>query len=346
MEDHYLDISWKAILKVAFTAALCYLLFLIHDILIWFLFALIISILLRSLIDFFYHRKVPYWLSVLLTYVVIFGSLGGMIYLIMPVMIGEVRQAIVALPVYLAQLQGPLQRAGIEIPFASLQQLSSYFLQQTPQGITQFLGHLFGGLASAAFVLTMAVFLSFEKKGFGEMIAFLSSHRYQDRILRAWKSSRREVSHWFGMRIIGSLFIALTYFLTYQLFGIKAALVLALVAGILDFIPYFGPLVAIALGGLLTGFQFSWPLAAVVAMILFVFQAIEGHLLTPLVGKKLIGLPPYLILLAITVGGLLFNFMGSLLGIPVAAIIYRFVIDFKTGAYQGESSESRRVEIE
>lgn len=345
MEEHYLDISWKAILKVAFTVALCYLLFLMHDILIWFLFALIISILLRSLIDFFYNRKVPYWLSVLLTYIVIFGSLGGVIYLVMPVMIGEIRQAIVALPLYFTQLQGPLQRIGLAIPFSSLQEFSTYLLQQAPQDIFQSLGRLFGGLASVGFVLTMAVFLSFEKKGLGEAIAFLSSRNYQSRILKAWKRSRQEVSHWFGMRIIGSVFIILTYFLTYQLFGIKAALVLALLAGILDFIPYFGPLVAISMGGLLTGLQFSWPLAAVIVAILFAFQVIESHLLTPLLGKKLIGLPPYLILLAITIGGLLFNFAGSLLAIPVAAIIYRFVIDFKTGEYQEEKIE-RTVEIE
>ncbi len=345
MESPSLDISWKTIWKIVFTLGLGYLLFLIRQILVWLLFALIISILLRSLINFFYHRKVPYWLSVLLTYIVIFGALGGIVYVSIPVVVQEVHQAIITLPAYLPQLQGFLQKMGIQSSYTSFQDLSSRFLQQTPQDILRFLESFFGGLAATLFVLTMAVFLSFEKKGFGEMVAFLSARRYQKRILKAWKRSRREVSYWFGVRIIGATFITISYFLTYQLFGVKAALVLGLIAGVFDFIPYFGPFVATLLGGLLVGAQISWALALVIMTILFAMQLIESHILTPLVGRKLIGLPPYLILLAIAIGGELFGFLGALLAIPVVAIIYRFVIDFKSGEYQ-EPAEEERVVIE
>jgi len=346
MEGHYLDISWKTILKVAFTTALCYLLFLVHQIIIWFLFALIIAVLLRSVIDFFRYRHFPYWLSVLLTYLLIFGILGGIIYLSLPVIIQEVHQVIVSLPAYLPEFKALLNRVGIEIPFVSLQGLSSRLLQQAPGDIFQAVGTLFGGLASTFFVLTMAVFLSFQKQEFGEVIAFLSAKRYQKRILKAWKRSRREVSAWFWMRIIGVLFIAVTYFLTYQLFDIQGALVLGLLAGLLDFIPYFGPLAATLLGGIFVGIQVSWILAIVVVIILFALQNIESHLLTPLVGKKLIGLPPYLILLAIALGGQLFGLLGAFLAIPVVAIIYRFVVDFKTGEYQERSFEEERAPLE
>lgn len=345
MESPSLDISWKTILKIVFTLGLGYLLFLIRQILVWLLFALIISILLRSLINFFYHRKVPYWLSVLLTYIVIFGTLGGIVYISIPVVVQEVHQAIMSLPTYLPQLQGFLEKIGIQSSFSSFQELSVRFLQQTPQDILQFFGKFFGGLAATMFILTMAIFLSFEKQGFGEMVAFLSAHRYQKRILKAWERSRREVSYWFGIRIIGAVFISITYFLTYQLFDVKAALVLGLIAGVFDFIPYFGPFVATLLGGLLVGVQVSWALSLVVMIILFSMQLIESHILTPLVGRKLIGLPPYLILLAIAIGGQLFGFLGALLAIPVVAIIYRFVIDFKSGEYQ-EPSQEERVTIE
>lgn len=344
MESPSLDISWKTIWKIVFTLGLGYLLFLIRQILVWLLFALIISILLRSLIDFFYRRRIPYWLSVLLTYVLIFGVLGGIVYISIPVVVQEIHQAIVSFPSYLPQLQEFLQKIGMQPSFYSLQDLSNHFLQETPQDVMRFLGSFFGGLAATVFVLTMAIFLSFEKKGFGEMVAFLSARRYQKRILKAWKRSRREVSYWFGIRIIGATFITISYFLTYQLFGVKAALVLALIAGVFDFIPYFGPLVVTLFGGLLVGLQISWALALVIMIILFAMQLIESHILTPLVGRKLIGLPPYLILLAIVIGGELFGFLGALLAIPVIAIIYRFIIDFKSGEYQGQPEEREALE--
>ena len=231
------------------------------------------------------------------------------------------------------------------MPFDSLKQLSLHLLQQTPENISQAINRFAGGAGALAFILTMAVFLSFERKGFGEVVAFLSARRYQKKILKAWQRARKEVSSWFGMRVIGALFITVSYFLTYKLLNVRAALVLALLAGILDFIPYFGPLAATLLGGLLTGIQFSWPIALGVIIILFALQIIESHVLTPLVGKKLIGLPPYLIFLAVTIGGQLFGIFGAFFAIPVAAIIYRFVIDFKTGEYQEERLEERRVEI-
>lgn len=346
MEGHYLDISWKSILKVAFTAALCYLLFLVHQTVVWLLFALIIAVLLRSVIDFFHHRRLPYWLSIFLTYLLIFILLGAIIYFSLPVIIQEVHHLIVSLPAYLPGLKALLGQLGIEIPFTSLQELPSRLLQQTPEDIFQAVGTLFGSLASTFFILTMAVFLSFQKKEFGEVIAFLSAQRYQKRIIKAWKRSRKEVSAWFWMRVIGVLFIAVTYSLTYQLFNIQGALVLGLLAGLLDFIPYFGPLVATLLGGMFVGVQFSWILAIAVMIILFSLQNIESHILSPLVGKKLIGLPPYLILLAIALGAQLFGLLGAFLAIPVVAIVYRFIIDFKAGEYQEENLEEREAPLE
>jgi predicted PurR-regulated permease PerM len=346
MEGNYLDISWKAILKVAFTVALCYLLFLVRQIIIWFVFALIISILLRSVIDFFRHWRLPHWLAVLTTYLLIFGILGGVIYLSLPVIIKEVHQLIVSLPTYLPEFKAFLGNLGIEIPFSSFQEISTRLLQQAPGDILQALGVFFGGLVSTFFVLTMAVFLSFQKQGFGEILAFLSAKRYQKRILKAWKRSRKEVSSWFWMRIIGIAFIAVTYFLTYQLFNIEGALMLGVLSGLLDFIPYFGPLIGALLGGIFAGVQVSWVLGGVIIIILFALQNIESHILSPLVGKKLIGLPPYLILLAITLGAQLFGFLGTILAIPVVAIIYRFIIDFKMGEYERERTEERRIPLE
>ncbi len=65
------------------------------------------------------------------------------------------------------------------------------------------------------------------------------------------------------------------------------------------------------------------------AKIIFVLiQQIEGGILTPILSKKFIGIPPVLVLVALFVGGKLWGFLGALLAIPLAGILFEFLRDF------------------
>ena len=197
----------------------------------------------------------------------------------------------------------------------------------------------------------MALFISLQEDAIENLLLFFSPRRYYRRILVAWNRSRKEVFHWFGTRIICSLFVAAAYFLVFQLFNVEGALILALIGGVLDFLPYIGPLIAIALAGMSIGIQISWETAILITGILFVVQFVEGHVFSPLLIRKFTNLPLYLILLAITVGGKLFGILGAFLAIPITAAIYRFVIDLKRGDYLtpeegGGSSEEQEQFID
>ena len=87
-----LDISWKTILKIALALLAFYLIFLVRDILILVIFALIISILLNPAINFLQRRKIPRILGVSLVYISIFGILGSFIYSIAPIFVFELQQ--------------------------------------------------------------------------------------------------------------------------------------------------------------------------------------------------------------------------------------------------------------
>jgi len=103
-----------------------------------------------------------------------------------------------------------------------------------------------------------------------------------------------------------------------------------------NFIPYVGSLLAALLAALVIGLQLGWITAFIILIILYFIQAIESYVLSPLLTKKMIGLPPYLILLALAIGGALFGLVGAFLAIPMTAIIYQFVLDLKRGEYQSE----------
>jgi len=334
-----LDLSWRTIVRVVFTIALIFLLFVLRNLLVSFIFALVLAVLLKSSIVFFYRRGLPYWAAAVLTYGIVFGLFAVLLYLSIPLIFAEVKNLAVVLPGYLEQVGPFFSSIGFEISaFGEWAQES--LLPRAPENILQALSSVMGGLANTGFVILMALFISLEKKGVEGLIAFLAPIRYQKRVVKAWTRSRKQVTHWFATRIISALFVIAAYFLIYQLFGVNAALVLALIAGAANFIPYIGSLAAALIGAGIVALQINWVTAIIVLFILFAIQAAEAYVLTPLLTRRVSGLPPYLILLALAIGGTLFGMVGAFLAIPMTAIIYRFMIDLKQGEYYSEELDS------
>lgn len=123
--------------------------------------------------------------------------------------------------------------------------------------------------------------------------------------------------------LIGQLIsMALVGMLTYTallLLGIPAALALAVVAAVLEFIPLIGPILA-ALPAIVIAFAVSPTTALWVAGAYLVIQQVEGNLIQPLVQKRVVSLPPVVTIGAVVAGGTLFGIMGMFLAAPLAVV--------------------------
>ncbi len=132
------------------------------------------------------------------------------------------------------------------------------------------------------------------------------------------------------------------YAVALWLVGLNFGLVVGVIAGMLTFIPYVGSLVGgvLAIGLALFQFWGEWHWIAVVAVIFLSGQAVEGNFLTPRLVGKSVGLHPVWLLLALSVFGSLFGFVGMLVAVPLAAslgVLARFATDqYKGGRlYRG-----------
>lgn len=103
---------------------------------------------------------------------------------------------------------------------------------------------------------------------------------------------------------------------------LNVALLIGVIAGLISFIPYMGPIVGISAAGIAALAQFEdWHYLAYVGIVFGVGQMLEGMVLTPrLVGNK-IGLHPVAVIFAVLAGGQLFGFFGILLALPVASLV-------------------------
>ncbi|MEP5153862.1 AI-2E family transporter [Planktotalea sp.] len=132
------------------------------------------------------------------------------------------------------------------------------------------------------------------------------------------------------------LILGTYYAIALMLVGLQFGLVVGFIAGLITFIPYIGALIGGALAIGLGLFQFwgDWVSLGLVAGIFVVGQVLEGNVLTPKLVGSSVGLHPVWLLLALSVFGSLFGFVGMLVAVPVAAalgVIARFFI----GQYMG-----------
>ena len=116
------------------------------------------------------------------------------------------------------------------------------------------------------------------------------------------------------------LALSVLYSLGLLLTGIDLAIVVGVAAGVLFIVPYLGTVVGVVLASILAilKFGFDWHLLAVWG-VFAVVQAIEGFVLTPYIVGDKVGLHPFVVMLALIVGGNLFGIWGMLLAIPMTA---------------------------
>ena len=324
-----LDISWGTILKLAVAGLVTYILFLVKDILVWVLFGLIISILFDPAIDFLQRRRVPRVLGTIGVYSVTFGILAFIIWSIAPFFVSEIQRFSQLFPQYFETVSPVLRGLGI----AAFSDVQTFFdalslgVEKIAGNIFSALFAVFGGIFSTLFVLSISIFLSIEEKSIEKTIGLLFPKKYEAFALDLWAKSQRKVSGWFAARLITSIFVGIATYLTLFLFNVQYPFSLGLLATILNFIPIIGPLVT----GLLLFIVVALDSALKAIFILFAFtliQQIEGNILTPLLTKRFLGIPPALVLIALAAGLQLWGIMGAILAIPLAGILFEFLRDF------------------
>jgi predicted PurR-regulated permease PerM len=132
---------------------------------------------------------------------------------------------------------------------------------------------------------------------------------------------------WLKSMIISIVAIAIFISAGLSIISIPLALVLGLITGLLKLIPNFGSLLAM-IPGVLLGLTISPETAVIVAAIYIVSQSIVGNIITPLVQKKMINLPPALTFISQILMGIFSGALGIILAVPLLAILDILVDEF------------------
>jgi len=324
-----LHLSWDSISKVFFLIVCLYVLFVIKDIIVWFIFALILAVIFNYLIDILEQKRIPRLLSAVVLYSLVFALLGFFVYKTAPVLLNEIDDFIENLPVYLQKVSPLFEKFGVESFKSKSQLLESLRNSLDTAGSSSFgaLTAIFGSVSSMVLVLAMAFFISIEKGFTIKLLGAFSPKKYHSYLFGLWGRARKKISGWFITRLIGVLFVGSLTYVVLLVLNVKYAFLLAVIAGLLDLVPIVGPLIAGVMLFSMVSLS-SFVQGVFVALCFLIIQQLENNLLFPILFKKFVGVSPVLVLIALAVGAKLWGVLGAILAIPLAGVIFEVIKDY------------------
>lgn len=326
-EQKVLDVSWETIFKFFIVIVSAYFVFILRDILIWIFFAIIISTLFAPMIDFWQKKRVPRVISALFIYLIIFGLLGFLIYLIAPLLVREVQDFSRALPQYLERISPFLRQIGA---FGDIENFMIFLgerLEQIVVHLFRTVAAIFGGVSATLFILAVSFFFSLEEKPIQRVIKIIFPKKYEEQVLSLWTKSQKSIINWFWARILTCLFVGIATLLVLLLFDVRYSFAMALMVGISNFIVFLGPIIAGIIMFLFIILE-SLPKAIFVLIAFVLIQQIESFLIQPILMKKAVGISPAMVLIALVIGGTLWGILGAILAIPLFGLLSNFLKEF------------------
>ncbi|HVR44209.1 MAG TPA: AI-2E family transporter [Thermoanaerobaculia bacterium] len=168
-------------------------------------------------------------------------------------------------------------------------------------------------------ILFFGLFIAIEPDSYVKGIVGLFPAEKRKRAREVLSELGSSLRQWLVARLIAMLAVGIIVAVTMAALGVRSAILLGVIAGLLEFVPFFGPIVA-AIPAVGMALLDSPQKALWVVIAFVVIQLIEGNLLTPVLLEKRVHIPPALTILSIPALMLVFGLPGALIAEPVVAI--------------------------
>ena len=316
--------------------------------------AIVIGTVIRPAVAWLHRRGLPQTVGVILVYLLLLLLLIGFLLLLFPLLSEQGTTIATAMPVYYQNLRQwvvshPNQFLASLSEFlpAALPKLSP--VQQTEQELMASAGQVAGyvtllakGVFTAIIILALAFYWTLDGPRIIQSFLLVIPQTQRETIGELIVAMESKVGFYIVGQAILCTVIGIMALIAYLLIGLPNALVLALIAGVLEAVPMIGPLLGAVPAALvalsIAPGKLIWVIVATV-----VIQQVENSLLVPRIMKKAVGVNPFVTLLALFAFSTLFGLAGALMAIPMAAMI-QLVLNhfvFKQATVEMEVSEGR-----
>ena len=268
--------------------------------------------------DYFEKWRIPRPLSVLVIYILFLGIIAYIATAVLPPLITQSAHLIQSLPAYIKSV----------LPFIQID-VQTLTQQIAPLGENIFkvtIG-VFSNIIALFTIFMISFYMIIERKYLESHLADFLGAEGARQIVIIIKKIEEKLGAWVRGQLLLAFAIGLFTFIGLTILGIPFTLPLSILAGILEIVPFIGPIIS-AIPAILVALTFSPLLALTTAAAYFVIQQLEAHIVVPLVMKKAVGIPPLMTIISLMIGAKLAGISGALLAIPVVLVIETIIVEY------------------
>ncbi|MDO8467108.1 MAG: AI-2E family transporter [bacterium] len=327
MDQKAVSISWGSLWKVVMMLLLVVTLYVARDILIALFLAIIISSALDPIVTWMEKRRIPRLLGTLAIYIVLIFMIALLAYAVVPIALSELNVLLGSLSQYSGTLFDFIDTSGfIDSVNQALGKITNLLLSGSTSVLeigTKFLG----GLTATVSVFVLSFYLTVGKDGAEKFLLTILPSVYESKTVLLYRRIKKKIGNWLAGQVVLSLAVGLLVFLGLWILGVKYSLILGILAGIFELIPYVGPIFSGSLA-VLVALTDSAPLGFYVLILFIIIQQLENNVLVPAVTNLTTALQPVVILIALLIGAKVFGFLGLVLAVPSAVLLQEFLDDW------------------
>jgi predicted PurR-regulated permease PerM len=331
--DERVAVGTKIAFRLAIALAVIYFLYLIRSVVLLVLFAVLTSAALSPAILRLQKWGLSRTASVIIVYAVLF--LGGiaLLAIFLPLFFSEVKEFLSSWPEYsvrldtfMSNIQTYLGSIGVDF---QKEQLSQNVAGNTTEWLSNILSTtvgVFQGFIHFIGFFFLALYLSLEEQGIEKFFLLVTPKVYHHHALSIVARMQEKVSQWLFGQMLLMLIAFSMYYIGLKILGVPYALAIAFFGGVMEILPYIGPIIA-AIPAILVGLLVS-PILGISALIFYLIaHQAEAHIVAPQVMKHSAGLNPVALIIAILIGAELAGPLGIILSVPITMMLSVFLDD-------------------
>lgn len=323
--------TWRLLLLITIAVVAACLLYLVRGLFFSFALAALLSYLINPLVVAITKKGTPRVWAILLVYLALFFIVAGILMYGIPRFVDQLNRLSATLPLYTEQtheiIRSIQQRyTGMGIP-DGMRQVIDERIHWVEEMILSWVRDTLAAIVGAAryfFKILLAPVLSFYILKDLDLIkdkAFAAAPpAWRDDITELLK----EIDQVLGSFVKGYFLVAAVVggltVVAMVLLGVDFPLMLGLISGLAELIPYFGPVIGAVPAVGLAVLKSKW-LALKVAAVFFIIHQLEGNFISPKIMGDKVGLHPLVVILSLLAGGELYGLAGMLLAVPAAAVL-------------------------
>lgn len=328
MEKNF-EITWSGLWRLAGMLALAGVFYYAFDIWLAVLLAIVISSGLDGIVSSLERKHIPRIVGTLVIFSVLLIVVALVLYAIIPLAISEL--SILLKNVDKLAPSALVFKEATEAISAlneSVGKLTNILLSGN-FSFADVLSNFIGGLTLAISVFILSFYLTVDRDGVEKFLIEVMPTGYEEKVLNVYYRTRHKIGWWLYGQLFLSLSVGVAVFIGLWFIGVKYGLLLAFLAGLLEIIPFAGPIVSGA-AAILIASSDSLSAAIYVFILFFVVHEAESNFLVPVVTKYTTSLNPAAVLISLLVGAKLFGFIGVILAVPLAVMIQELMETWST----------------